>query len=112
MVAITEIVEYLVPVEANDEELAARIGEERIQTGADRDRYCVGIQARECDGCNEVAEFEVLEPCTAAARDDLVRNVAGIDLYALAHMTPDALRETIMEYRSAAGKILDAEAIA
>lgn len=33
---------------------------------------------------------------------DLVRTVAGLDLYALAHMTRDAMQLTLDEYRSQA----------
>ena len=38
---------------------------------------------------------------------DFIRNVAELDLYAIAHMTPDALRETLCEYREAAIVITD-----
>lgn len=31
--------------------------------------------------------------------EDFIKNVAGLDLYAIAHMTPDALRATLVEYR-------------
>jgi hypothetical protein len=37
---------------------------------------------------------------------DLARNVAGLDLYAVAHMTPDALRSTLLEYRDQAQKLV------
>jgi hypothetical protein len=38
---------------------------------------------------------------------DLVRNVAGLDDYALAHMTVEGLRATILEYRADARKIAE-----
>lgn len=31
--------------------------------------------------------------------NELINNIAGLDLYAVAHMSPDALRATLMEYR-------------
>jgi hypothetical protein len=38
---------------------------------------------------------------------DLARNAAGLDLYAVAHMSPDALRQTLLEYREQAQRILN-----
>lgn len=50
MVAITEIVEYLVPVTAPDEESAGGIALDKIINTRDRDKWCVGVQARDIDG--------------------------------------------------------------
>lgn len=33
---------------------------------------------------------------------DFIKNVAGLDLYAVAHMSPDALRATLLEYHAEA----------
>jgi hypothetical protein len=41
------------------------------------------------------------------AKDDLVNNCAALDLYAVAHMTPDVLRATLLEYRNDATRIKD-----
>lgn len=50
MVAITEIVEYLVPVEAPNEERAGEIAEQLITDSADRDKWCCDVRAREIEG--------------------------------------------------------------
>lgn len=50
MVAITEIVEYLVPVTAPNEERAGEIAERKIINTRDRDQWCVNVRAREVDG--------------------------------------------------------------
>ena len=52
MVAITEIVEYLVPVTAPNEERAAEIAENKIVRTRNRDKWCVSVRARECEGVN------------------------------------------------------------
>ncbi len=52
MVAVTEIVEYLVPVRAKDEEAAAEIAERKITNTRNRDQWCVNIKAREVEGVN------------------------------------------------------------
>lgn len=59
MVAVTEIVEYLVPVTAPDEEQAAEIGERKIEQTRNRDKWCVGVQAREVDGVEIVSKPRV-----------------------------------------------------
>lgn len=51
-VAITEIIEYLVPVEADNEEQAAELGEKLLTDSADRDKWVVNCRARECEGVN------------------------------------------------------------
>lgn len=56
MVAVTEIVEYLVPIEADNEEDAAEMGEAAVCEAGDRDKWCVGVRARECDGVNVAKE--------------------------------------------------------
>ena len=52
MVAITEVVEYLVPVRAVNEKEAERIGEAKLVRTRNRDGWCVSVQAREVDGVN------------------------------------------------------------
>lgn len=51
-VAITEIVEYLVPVTARSEADAERIGLNKIVMTRNRDQWCVNLRAREVDGVN------------------------------------------------------------
>lgn len=38
---------------------------------------------------------------------DLARNVGGLDLYGVAHMSPDGMRATLLEYREQAQRILN-----
>lgn len=52
MVAITEIVEYLVPVTARDEDAAGEIALNKIVRTRNRDKWCVGVNARDVDGVN------------------------------------------------------------
>lgn len=53
MVAVTEIIEYLVPVEAPDAESAEQVGIAKIVDAENRDKYFVSCHARDCDGVNE-----------------------------------------------------------
>jgi hypothetical protein len=52
-VAVTEVVQYLVPVEASDLESAEQVAINKIVNAADRDKWFVDCHARECDGVNE-----------------------------------------------------------
>lgn len=52
MVAVTEIVEYLVPVTAKNEEDAGELALEKIINTRNRDKWCVGVRARDVDGVN------------------------------------------------------------
>lgn len=52
-VAITETIEYLVPVDVANEEIAEQTGLEIIISSADRDKYVVDCRVRECEGVNE-----------------------------------------------------------
>ena len=57
-VAVTEVIQYLVPVEADNEEDAEEMGIDLIIEAADRDQYFVACTARDCDGVNLVEEDE------------------------------------------------------
>lgn len=52
VVAITEIVEYLVPVTARSEADAERLAMNKIVMTRNRDQWCVAVRARECEGIN------------------------------------------------------------
>ena len=51
-VAITEVVEYLVPVEAESEEAAEEAGMQMLVDSDNPDQWFVAVTARECDGVN------------------------------------------------------------
>lgn len=51
-VAITEIVEYLVPVTADDEDAAGEIGLDKLINTRNRDKWCTDVTARDIDGVN------------------------------------------------------------
>jgi Cu/Ag efflux pump CusA len=59
-VAVTETIEYLVPVEGDNEEIAEQSGLDRIVDTADRNKWFVACRAREVEGVNEVEHFEQL----------------------------------------------------
>lgn len=65
MVAITEVVEYLVPVTARNEEVAAEIAERKIERTRNRDQWCVSVRARECEGVNLAGADELRTSSTA-----------------------------------------------
>lgn len=52
-VAITEIIEYLVPVEAANEQEAESAGLAKFMHSGDPNEYAVSIQSREVEGVNE-----------------------------------------------------------
>lgn len=52
-VAITEIVEYLVPVDATSPQAAEEIGMQMLIDHADRDKWCVAVTERDVEGVNK-----------------------------------------------------------
>lgn len=60
MVAVVEIVEYLVPVESNSEDNAAEIAVAAVTETADRDKWCVAVRERECEGVNAAGQEDEL----------------------------------------------------
>lgn len=52
LVAVTEIVEYLVPVTARDEDAAGELALDKIINTRNRDKWVSGVNARDVDGVN------------------------------------------------------------
>lgn len=76
LVAITEIVEYLVPVTAKGEAEAEIKGINKIVRTRNRDQWCVGVQARECEGVNSDDSPRVSSP--RKAKKGLLRHSADL----------------------------------